>query len=201
MLQPLSNCVFADKIFDRPRSDQTAATAIGLSMVVVRFVVAVVGGQQISTPVVAEITPNRVDVIGIVLGVVVLDDKSGRCDRIVMPKPFALWSGPSKSGPGEFVSLDPPPLRLGNRIAGSIHVVLSEPSQTGALFAIELIVADAVRGHSGFDRTVIEGEDVGRRHRVDDRYFFLVVAKRSEQRVGPSLLPSQGCDGRFLGHA
>ena len=61
---------------DQPPDHFSAKAGTGL-VVMVRFVVAVVSGKQVPAPVVAKVPPDRVDVVGLVLDVVVFDHETG----------------------------------------------------------------------------------------------------------------------------
>src|ERR1044071_8927959 len=67
----------------------------------------VVLGQEVLAPVALEGAPDRVDVVGVVLGVVVLDDKARALDRVVVAGPLL-----DRSAPGEGDRVEAGPLDL-----------------------------------------------------------------------------------------
>src|SRR3954467_1275085 len=69
------------------------------TLVLRRSVVAgVVGGEEVGTPVPAQVTPYGVDVVGAVLDVVVLQQERGRPDRVVVAGAPLERAGPGEGG-------------------------------------------------------------------------------------------------------
>jgi hypothetical protein len=54
----------------------------------------VVGRQQVIPPIAPQVSPDRVNVIGIVLGIIVLDEKTRPVDPIVVTLALFLSHGP-----------------------------------------------------------------------------------------------------------
>ena len=100
------------------------------------FVMAtVVLGEKVLAPVAVEAAPDGVDVVGIVLGVVVLDEKVGAGDVVVVTRASGLGAGPGEGGGVQSGGLDAAPFVGGYVRGGTIDVMADEIREAGSLLA------------------------------------------------------------------
>jgi len=131
------------------------AVSVGVMAVVVL-------GEEVFAPVAVVSAPDGVDVIGVVLGVVVLDEEAGAGDVVVVPLAWGLGSGPGEGGGVESGGFDATPFVGGHVGGGALDVMAHETRQVGALLALHGGEGEAGGGGPGGDGAVILGEDVGR---------------------------------------
>src|SRR5215210_217189 len=93
------------------------------------------GGQQILAPVVGEVPPDRVDVVGPVLGLVVLDQEAWPLHGVVVTFAWLLPAGAGEADALQTGLLDLPPLGRGNLLAGPLDVEPNQLDQPLALVA------------------------------------------------------------------
>src|SRR5688572_8098945 len=79
--------------------------------------VGVMLGQDVLAPIARERPPHRVNVVGVVLGVVVLHDKRGALDRVVVAGALLDRAAPGESDPVQPGPLDLVPLLTGHLVA------------------------------------------------------------------------------------
>src|SRR5262245_50278466 len=95
----------------------------------------VVVGQYVLAPVVGEIAPDAVDMIGAVLRVVVLDQKRRPFDGIVVPLAALLRAGPGKRQRVQAGPLDLRPDLRADLVRRPLDVVPDYADQVAALLA------------------------------------------------------------------
>src|SRR6476469_8540830 len=95
----------------------------------------VVSCEQVLTPVVGEIPPDRVNVGSIVLGVVVLDHEGRAFNGVIVALLHFLASQPGEGDRLQASLLDPSPLVLGNLVGGASNVEANQANQSVALLA------------------------------------------------------------------
>src|SRR5262245_1882753 len=98
----------------------------------------VVRGEQILTPAVGEVAPHRVDVVGIVLRVVVLDQTARAARGGVVAVTAFLGTGPSEGDQIETGHLEPFPFARGQLGCDALDVVLHQAHESVALLAGQL---------------------------------------------------------------
>ena len=126
-------------------------------------------GEGVLAPVVREVAPDRVDVVGAVLRVVVLDHEARAADRVVMAATGLQRAGPRERDRGEARVRDPLPVRGGDVVPGPTEVVPDKALQAFLLGWCQVVVADPGRDARELGAHAVPAQDVGRRHGIDDR--------------------------------
>ena len=83
--------------------------------------------EEVLAPVVLQVAPDRVDVVGAVLGVVVLDDEARPADRVVVAAAGRLRARPGERDLGQAGIGDLGPGRVGDLRSDAIDVVPDQP--------------------------------------------------------------------------
>ena len=86
----------------------------------------VVASEQVLAPVVGEVAPDGVDVVGAVLGVVVLDQEARAADRVVVAASGLLGPGPRERDGGQARARDPFPVGRGDVVAAPLEVMADQ---------------------------------------------------------------------------
>src|SRR5688572_28562224 len=107
--------------------------------------------EQVRAPVVREVAPDRVDVVGLVLGVVVLHEECGASNRVVVATTGFHWTSPGERDRGEARVLDPLPVRGGDLVPCSPDVMLHQRGEALLLGLRQVVVADP-GGNRGYVR-------------------------------------------------
>ena len=142
----------------------------------------IVPRQQVRAPVVAQVAPDAVDVVGAVLGVVVLDEERRAEDRVVVP-----LAGLGPAGPPEVHLVEPGlhrcvPRRRAAGSGGAAEVVPDEALERRLLVGAQVGVGDAAGDPRGVGDRVEAGDDVVRRLVGRDGEGPLGVVEAVEQR-------------------
>ena len=160
------------------------------------------GGEEVVAPVPPQVPPHRVDVVGVVLRVVVLDQERRSAHRVVVALP-AL----QRSGPGERHVVEPgvdgiPPCRVSDRRRGAAEVQPDQPPEQIPLASVELAVGDALRHDRRVGNWIVPREDVVRRHVGRHGDSALLRIQAGEHRTGQLLLVRQEAQPavRSVGH-
>src|SRR5262245_14464813 len=122
--------------------------------------------QHIYIPLMCEIAPDTMDMIGMVLGVVILDQKRRPFDGIVVTLATLLGTSP---GAGQLVQarpLDPRPDVRAHLIGSSLDIVAEQVDQMATLLSRECGVGDAAWHGCGINHPVIPGQNIGRGDRI-----------------------------------
>src|SRR6266508_4568894 len=137
--------------------------------------------QHVRIPVVGEITPDTVDMIGTVLRVVILNQKRRPFDGIVVRLAAFLGAGPGKGQRVQAGPLDPRPGLRAHRIRRSLDIVADQVDQMAALLAGQRGIGDAVWYGRGIGHPIILGQNIGRGDRIDDGQGLLPGLQAAEQ--------------------
>src|SRR5215472_3052704 len=162
-------------------------TKAGVAMV--RRVVVVLG-EEIFAPVAVEVAPDAVDVVGVVLGVVELDEKRFSLDPVIMADAALEPAHPGESNRVQprAANLVEPLLSLSARLR--VEVFLDQRQQRSLLVVVQRGVGDAGIGlDCGF--ALVAGDDVGRGGPGQDRHGTLRGGERLQQRVAQVLFGAQ----------
>ena len=115
--------------------------------------------QHIPSPILCEIAPDTVDMIGMVLRVVILDQNRRPFDGIVVPLAALLGTSP---GEGQLVQarpLDPRPDVCAHLIGTPLDIVAEQLDQMATLRSRECGVGDAAWYGCGINHPVIPAMD------------------------------------------
>ena len=93
---------------------------------------AVVRGEEVLAPIVFDVAEDRVDVVGLVLGVVVLDQEAGAGDRVVVTLARIFRASPGKGQALEAGSLDPRPRARAQLVGRALDVMADEADELTA---------------------------------------------------------------------
>src|SRR5690606_17301363 len=161
------------------------ANSRGRSSSVVVVAVGVGGGvvcrQQVLAPVVLVVAPDGVDVVGVILGVVILDQEARFLDGVVVALAVLFRPRPGESDAVESRHLDPPPGPGADLVGRAGDVVAHQLDQVAALLASQVGVADAIGRQVGVDLAEILGQDVVRRDWPDDGHRLLLAVEAAQQ--------------------
>src|ERR1700753_2921434 len=89
--------------------------------------VGVVPGEQVRAPVVTQIAPYGVDVVGVVLSVVVLQQERGAGDAVVVAPPSLVGSRPPEHHLVETSIEHVPPAGLAVPARGAVEIAANQP--------------------------------------------------------------------------
>ena len=102
-------------------------------------------GQQVPSEVAAQVAPYGVDVIGLVLGVVVLDEQARTAERVIVAGASLYRPGPSEAHLLESGVGDVGPGLIGHRGGRLIEVLPEQRHEQLTLKPVQPCVGDAAR--------------------------------------------------------
>ncbi len=131
-------------------------------------------GEHILAPIAADIAQHRVNVVGPVLRVVVLDQEARRFDRVIVTLARLVAACPGKR---ELVQLglDFAPVLTAQLGVGAVDVVAYEPRQQAAIVGAHARERQTARWRKGIGNAVLVGQDVGERRGADHGHLLLLA--------------------------
>ena len=171
-----------------------------------RMVPCVVGAEQVCAPVVPQMAPHGVHVVGVVLGVVVLDEEVGRTHAVVVT--LAGWGrpGPREPDPVEARGLGVAPAASRVRRRRAVEVAPDQLVENFLLRRTQQVAADSLGQQRGVGHRVGPGEDVVGSDVGADAQGALVGIEPGRQLAGQVLFRAEdpaagvrpgGYDGRL----
>jgi hypothetical protein len=157
----------------------------------------IVLGEQVSAKVVRWVAPHGMDVVGVVLCVVVLDEKTRRLEPVVVALARLDAACPSKVDPTQSLLHQPPRLDLGDFVGHAVDVLSDQCREHLALGSGHRRRAQTSRMQFVLYVRIVGGQDVVRRSMRDDGGGPLSLVQVVHELTGQVFHAGEGAEHAY----